>query len=159
MSITISFTMEPKMSLTGTKPWDGEQTAGFTKGLAKELGYHCDVISGYVVYQLCPEGFFVDDLEGKAAGGDCQTNIAGPGFHAAVVYFLELFAARGSLKLSVKDPTGFYADRNFERMRRSISTAGLRSCSTPLCPGWGRARASWCAGLRTITCPRSSRGS
>lgn len=118
MSITISFTMEPKMSLTGTKPWDGEQTAGFTKGLAKELGYHCDVISGYVVYQLCPEGFLWMTWKGKQLVGDCQTNIAGPGFHAAVVYFLELFAARGSLKLSVKDPTGFYADRNFERMRR-----------------------------------------
>ena len=95
MSITISFTMEPKMSLTGTKPWDGEQTAGFTKGLAKELGYHCDVISGYVVYQLCPEGFLWMTWKGKQLVGDCQTNIAGPGFHAAVVYFLELFAAFG----------------------------------------------------------------
>ena len=118
MSITISFTMEPRMSLRGVKPWDAGQTAEFAKGLAKELGYHCDVISGYVIYQLCPEGFLWMTWKEKQLVGDCQTNIAGPGFHAAVIYFLELYAARGNLKLSVKDPTGFYADRNFERMRR-----------------------------------------
>ncbi len=45
------------MSLVGVKAWDAQHTADFARGLAKELGYHCDVISGYVIYQLCPEGF------------------------------------------------------------------------------------------------------
>lgn len=106
------------MSLTGARAWEDGQTAGFAGELAKELGYHCEVISGYVIYQLCPEGFLWMSWKGKQLAGDCQTNIAGPGFHAAVIYFLELFAARGKLKLRVKDQTGYYADRDFERMRR-----------------------------------------
>ena len=56
--------------------------------------------------------------KGKQLSGDCQTNIVGPGFHGAVIHFLELFAARGELRLYVKDPTGYYADRDFERMTR-----------------------------------------
>ena len=52
MGITISFTMEPRKTLMGAKAWDGEKTAEFARGLGKELGYHCDIISGYVIYQL-----------------------------------------------------------------------------------------------------------
>ena len=118
MGITISFTMEPKKAFLGARAWDGEKTMEFAKGLGKELGYHCDVVSGYVIYQLCPEGFLWMTWKGKQLSGDCQTNIAGPGFHGAVIHFLELFAARGDLRLYVKDPTGYYADRDFERMTR-----------------------------------------
>ena len=120
MGITISFTMEPRKTLMGAKAWDGEKTAEFARGLGKELGYHCDIISGYVIYQLCPEGFLWMNWRGKQLVGDSQTNIVGPGFHGAVIHFLELFAARGDLKLNVKDPTGYYADRNFERMTREF---------------------------------------
>ena len=118
MGITISFTMEPKMAFLGARAWDGERTEKFAKSLGRELGYHCDVVSGYVIYQLCPEGFLWMAWKGKQLSGDCQTNIVGPGFHGAVIHFLELFAARGELRLYVKDPTGYYADRDFERMTR-----------------------------------------
>ena len=74
---------------------------------------------------------------GKQLIGDAQTNIAGPGFHAAVAYFLELFAARGGLKLSVKDETGFFADRNFDRLCREYFYPWLSKVLNAVAAGRG----------------------
>ena len=53
--------------------------------------------------------------KGKQLVGDCQTNIAGPGFHAAVVYFLELFAARGLSLIHIYDEfDGFAREKRLD---------------------------------------------
>lgn len=59
-----------------------------------------------------------------------------------------------------KDPTGFtHADREFERMRREYSTAGLEAAPRPVTDAMGGepGQGASCAGPRTITCPGSSR--
>lgn len=119
MSITISFSMKPTKSWLPGNGWNQERLEVFSRHLAAEQGYHCDVIDNYVIYQFCPEGFLWMGWKNHAVAGDCQTNIAGPGFHAAVIHFLELFAARGNLALQVDDVTGYYEDRDFVRMRRN----------------------------------------
>lgn len=119
MSITISFTMKPKRSMLFGKGWNQERMQLFSRQLAREFGYHCDKIEEHMIYQFCPEGFLWMGWKDGSVVGECQTNIAGPGFHAAVIHFLELYAVRAGLELQVEDDTGYYEDRDFVRMRRN----------------------------------------
>ncbi|MFR5601463.1 MAG: hypothetical protein ACLTKI_03470 [Lachnospiraceae bacterium] len=117
MSIKISFTMEAKKSLIPGIGWNQQKAEQFARNLADEFGYHCSVTENCIIFQFCPEGYLWMTWEKPRLAGECQTNLAGPGFHASVIYFLELFAARGDLKLSVDDETGFYENRDFYKMR------------------------------------------
>lgn len=119
MSITISFSMKPAGSWVPGNGWNQERMQAFSKSLAQEMEYHCDVVGEFIIYQFCPEGFLWMEWKDGSIIGECQTNIAGPGFHAAVIHFLELYAARGNLKLKVQDDTGYYEDRDFVKMRRN----------------------------------------
>lgn len=135
MSITVAFSMEPKKKWFSGNTWDRETAERFAKDLAREEGYRCDIVQHYMIFQFCPEGFLWMSWNDGKIIGDCQTNVAGPGFHAAVIYFLELFAARGQLELYVEDSTGFYGHRDFKRMRqeyfyqwfRELMEAALRN--------------------------------
>ena len=118
MGITISFSMKPQHSWLPQNTWNLERMQRFSRELAGQMGYHCDVVGDYVIYQFCPEGFLWMAWKKGEIVGECQTNIAGPGFHAAVIHFLDLYASRGKLGLLVKDDTGYDRDRNFVRMRR-----------------------------------------
>ncbi|MDV0446765.1 hypothetical protein MsAg5_06200 [Methanosarcinaceae archaeon Ag5] len=75
-------------------------------------------INDAVFIHFCKAGDIVFWYENGILQGDCQTNVAGPGFHAAAVDFLDDFAAKSKLELSVDDETGYYADHDFEKIRR-----------------------------------------
>lgn len=119
MSIVITFSMEPKKRWFGGKVWNQETVKAFASHQADHMGYHFQLMEEIMVFQFCPEGFLWMKWENGKLIGECQTNIAGPGFHAAVIYFLELFAARGELFLDIKDHTGYDKDRDFNKMRRN----------------------------------------
>lgn len=51
--------------------------------------------------------------------GDCQTNLAGAGFHAAAIEFVDALAEEAALQITVEDETDFYRDRDFEGMRQA----------------------------------------
>lgn len=119
MSITISFSMKPRKNWIPGQGWDRKRLQEFARTLATEQGYQCDIVGEYIIYQFCPEGFLWMGWKDGQIAGDCQTNIAGPGFHAAVIHFLEVFAAGAGLALLVEDATGYYEDRDFVRMRRN----------------------------------------
>lgn len=119
MSITISFSMRPRKNWISGQGWNTEKLQEFAVELAGEMGYHCDAVGEYAIYQFCPEGFLWMGFKAGRILGECQTNIAGPGFHAAVIHFLELFAARAELGLYVEDATGYYEERDFLKMRRN----------------------------------------
>lgn len=119
MAITISFSMKPPASLLPGTGWDQGRMQAFSRRLADEMGYHCDIAGEYIIYQFCPEGFLWMGCKDGSITGECQTNIAGPGFHAAVIHFIELYAAKGHLKLLVQDETGYYEDRDFVKMRQN----------------------------------------
>lgn len=117
MGITISFSMRPRKNWIAGQGWNALKLQKFAARLAEEMGYRCETAGEYVIYQFCPEGFLWMGYKAGRILGECQTNIAGPGFHAAVIHFLELFAARGELGLYVEDATGYYEDRDFLKMR------------------------------------------
>lgn len=119
MSIAIRFTMNPKKSFFRKEHVYQEKTAACARQLAAELGYQVDVIEGHLIYQFCPEGYLWMRFKDGRLSGDCQTNIAGPGFHAAVIHFLEVFAARMDFELFVEDQTGYYQERDFKALRQN----------------------------------------
>ncbi|WP_432626581.1 hypothetical protein [Brotaphodocola sp.] len=118
MGITISFSMKPQRGWLPQNTWNPERMRTFSRELASQMGYHCEMFEDYVIYQFCPEGFLWMAWKKGQIVGECQTNVAGPGFHAAVIHFLDLYAARGKLGLLVEDDTGYSRDRDFARMRR-----------------------------------------
>lgn len=119
MSITISFSMKPKKYRLPGQERRCSRLAQLAKNMERELGYCCEVVQDMVVYHFCPEGFLWMGWQDGKIIGDCQTNIAGPGFHAAVIHFLELFASRAEFKLFVRDVTGYYEERDFTKMRNN----------------------------------------
>ena len=118
MSIIISFSLKPKGTWLSGQGWNMEKMQEFSKGLAREQGFYCETAGDFVIYQFCPEGYLWMQWKNHQIQGSSQTNVAGPGFHAAVIYFLELYAVRGNMGLWVEDRTGYYEDRDFVRMRR-----------------------------------------
>lgn len=119
MAITIKFSMEPKKSLFAGDRWNEKAAGELADQLAGIFNYKCERIEGYLILQFCPEGFLWMRWEKGRIAGECQTNIAGAGFHAAVIHFIELFAAKGQMALLVEDKTGYYEDRDFIKMRRN----------------------------------------
>ncbi|WNY26469.1 hypothetical protein [Methanolapillus ohkumae] len=50
--------------------------------------------------------------------GDCQTNIAGAGFHAAAIEWMDDFLKKTELDITIEDEADYYSRRDFERMRQ-----------------------------------------
>lgn len=50
--------------------------------------------------------------------GDCQTNLAGAGFHAAAIDFVDALAEEAALRIEMEDDTDYYRNRDFEELRR-----------------------------------------
>ncbi|WNY25505.1 hypothetical protein [Methanolapillus millepedarum] len=71
-----------------------------------------------VFIHFCKAGDIVFWYEDGILRGDCQTNAAGPGFHAAAVDFLDVFMVKSKLDVLVDDETDYYSHRDFEKMRR-----------------------------------------
>lgn len=118
MSIRIRFSLEPKKKIFSGVVWNLQNAERMTKSLVKEMGYHCYRIEGFLLVQLCPEGYIWFQWNKNKLQGESQTNIAGPGFHVAVIEFLERLAEIEKLKLKVEDRTGFYVKRDFLAMRQ-----------------------------------------
>ena len=118
MSIRIRFALRPKNRLTGYREWTPDVAETMIKELAGEQGYTCESLSGCLLCRLCPEGYIWFHWDKRVLRGESQTNIVGPGFHVAVIAFLEELAVQGKLKLKVDDKTGYYWRRDFLTMRR-----------------------------------------
>lgn len=85
MSIRIRFSLEPKKKIFSGISWNCQSAEGMAKKLAKEMGYHCFRIEGFLLVQLCQEGYIWLKWSRNKLQGESQTNIAGPGFHALPV--------------------------------------------------------------------------
>lgn len=118
MSIRISFGLRPKNRLTSLRSWTPIAAEAMVKELAGEFGCTWEPFYGHLILRFCPEGNIWFRWHKRMLWGESQTNIAGPGFHAAVIEFLERLADGGSLKLKVSDMTGYFRERNFFEMRR-----------------------------------------
>lgn len=136
MSIRIKFTLRPKNRLTGFREWTPEAAEALVKALADEKGYTCEDFSGYLLCRLCPEGYIWFRWDKRVLKAESQTNIVGPGFHVAVIEFLEQLAGRRNLKLKVEDKTGYYWRRDFLAMRRKYYYQWFMDLMN-LVSGWG----------------------
>lgn len=136
MSIRIRFSLEPKKKLFSKITWNLQSAEQMIKSLAKHLGYHCFRAEGFLLVQLCPEGYVWLNWNKHKLHGESQTNIAGPGFHAAVIDFLEKLAMNENLKLKVEDRTGYFIKRDFLMMRQKYFYQWFVNL-IDLVSGWG----------------------
>ena len=127
MDMQVSFTMEFKRPVLGAKEWSEEKMNSFCQEIAEELAITVTAVKkGGITFTFCSGGIVHIRWFKSMMFGVIPTGFAGPGFHAAVCYFLELFAARGHAKLLLKDETGFYEDRDFEKLRRDFFIPWLK---------------------------------
>ncbi len=136
MSIRIRFSLEPKKKIFSGISWNCQSAESMAKKLAKEMGYHCFRVEGFLLVQLCQEGYIWLKWSRKKLQGESQTNIAGPGFHAAAISFLERLAKEERLRLKVEDRTGYYIKRDFLAMRQKYFYLWF-SDLMKLVSGWG----------------------
>lgn len=118
MSIRIRFSLESKKKIFSRKQWNCQSVQDMAKKLAKEMGYRYYRLEGFLVVQLCQEGYIWLKWSRSKLQGESQTNIAGPGFHAAAIDFLERLAKTEKLLLRVEDKTGYFIKKDFLAMRQ-----------------------------------------
>lgn len=118
MSIRIRFSLEPKRKIFSGIQWNDQTAREMAANLAKSLGYQVLRVEGFLIVKLCPEGNIWFKWNQRKLQGESQTNIAGPGFHVAVIEFLEKLAEKERLKLKLEDKTGYYTRRDFLDMRQ-----------------------------------------
>lgn len=106
--------------------------------LAKELGYQVHSISEHEIsIEFCLTGFLELTREGMEVFGEAQTTPCGPGFHKAVVDFIDVLGGRCGLTLTVEDETSYWDWRDFAQLqqeaRRRLDACRLqrRSGFTP----------------------------
>lgn len=125
MSIEISFTAKPAVHESVFSVGADRQKTD-ADILIRTLGklmdpYECygEVFPGEGYFRLyfCPHGYISFRMRDSQLEGECQTNIAGAGFHAAVIDFLEELTRKAGYTLELYDPTGYYETRDFERLR------------------------------------------
>lgn len=117
MGISIKFYMRPRNLITGWFRWDPKEIQDEMRTFAEEKGYQCECKGRYLMIRLCPEGYVWVKRDNNRLKGESQTNIAGPGFHVAVLHFMEEMCEGIGIHLKVEDQTGYYRRRDFISMR------------------------------------------
>lgn len=100
--------------------WNSQSAESMAKNLAREMGYRYYRTDGFLIVQLCAEGYIWLKWNKKKLQGESQTNIAGPGFHAAAIDFLDRLAQKEKLNLQVEDRTEYFLERDFLSMRQKF---------------------------------------
>lgn len=135
MSIGFSFTMEPKRKFFQKPNIQYDKLIEVMKGISKEKECVLDIQNDYIKIEYCPEGYFwvCYDKDKNQLSGDCQTNVAGPGFHVAAIDYLEVLSKKENFKLDVEDETGYFQHRDFDRMREEHFYPWLKSILELIC--------------------------
>lgn len=69
-------------------------------------------------FEFCPGGeVFLNFHRGRIVC-ECRTNVAGPGFHAALVEFLDDFVRKCGLTFELHDETDYFTNRHFEQLQQ-----------------------------------------
>lgn len=70
---------------------------------------------------------FKEESNGLQLEGNARTNLAGAGYHKAVVDFTDAFLEKAELQAEVEDETEYYEHRDFEKMRTENMYSWLKS--------------------------------
>lgn len=84
----------------------------------------------FALIEVCPEGFIEVTYEDTFLSISAQTNVAGPGFHAYVCDFFEAIQKESPLELQVSDPTNYFEQKNFEKLKHDIFYRWLQDIAT-----------------------------
>lgn len=79
-----------------------------------------ELFEKFALIDVCPEGFVELSYTEPYVTISAQTNVAGAGFHAYVCSFFDALIEVCPIALSASDPTGYFDDRNFEKLRSQI---------------------------------------
>lgn len=89
--------------------------------------------------------------------GECQTTPAGPGFHKAAVELADEITDLNGYPFEVEDETGYYRDRDFQRLRQEHFLPWLDNiigfCRVKTCGEYRTVAVGWEAG-KYIPCER-----
>lgn len=153
MSIHFRFTMKPKRKFLKTPELDFQAVTAAFKELEREEQYRLEEIPSGLKITYCPEGYL--ELYHKAQDGslygDCQTHIAGPGFHAAAVALLETVSKTMKLKLDLDDDTGYSKNKDFERMCREHFYPWLKHILRLVCEQYSKTDYCLCWDFKEYT--------
>ncbi len=100
-----------------TSPVRLEEAFSILDEISKEKDYGFYDNGSTAQVTLCRTGNIFFYHEDGAINGDCQTNIAGPGFHTAAIELVDEFEKRSGLTVAVDDETDYHGHRDFERMK------------------------------------------
>lgn len=95
--------------------------------LAEPCGYALDMDDQNAGLHFCQLGgvFFENTEEGISCSA--QTSLAGPGFHAAAIDFVDAFVKETGLSIEMEDETEYYSHRDFSRMREEHFHSWLKN--------------------------------
>ena len=94
-----------------------EKAFNILKKMADKSGLSCGICSNSVWVSFCRNGVLNFNYEDNCLSCDCQTNVAGPGFHKAAIEFTEEFLRKAKLSTSIEDEAEYLEHRDFYRMR------------------------------------------
>lgn len=96
-----------------------QMEAAFTmlQQTAQEGDVYFNRNGGSAVVNLCRAGDIFFEYKDGCITGDCQTNVAGPGFHQAAISFMDQYIRPSGLEFEVIDETNYYDHRDFNKMR------------------------------------------
>lgn len=137
MGIECSFTLRPGSGKGRFLPIPRKETGinGFLHTLertAEEFQCHAEVSKrlGCIRVSFCPQGRMTLRIEGETVHGEWLVNMTGAGFHACAVDFLDLVCKRSGYDAEVTDSSGYYQDRNFEKLRNENMLSWLEEILT-----------------------------
>ncbi len=118
MSVGFEFTLKSKRNILRTKKIEMNKLNAELEALKNNFDYTYQLHQENIYCEFCEEGFFWLEVSEKEIKGDCQTNIAGPGFHAYAIRFIEGLAEKMGLELVIEDETNYYKTKDFVTMRK-----------------------------------------
>ncbi|MDV0445083.1 hypothetical protein MmiAt1_06390 [Methanimicrococcus sp. At1] len=100
-----------------TSPIRLEKAFALLNEMSEECGYDFYNFQNMVRITLCEAGKIFFYYENGAINGICQSNIGGPGFHAAAIDFIDKFETKSKLTVALDDTTEYHSHRDFERLK------------------------------------------
>ncbi len=117
MSIYLSFFSEVKKGIFSREINRGKIKKTIKKIIDSENGEFIEVNEDSYIIKLSPAGAIYLRYEGDQLIGDAQTNIAGPGFHKAIIDLLDKISSELNVDIDVEDETTYANERNFKNLQ------------------------------------------
>lgn len=113
--MSIHFTFETKPQTGGQVP-QAASIIEIAESVAFDEQFYLQASEEGLYLELCPQGWVYLIFYPEGFYGDCQTNVAGAGFHKKSLEIIETIAKMSGLILLVDDETDFVNHRDFDEL-------------------------------------------